>query len=463
IELYNPSPCDPIDLSCYLIGGKTSSTNYGVFLIPNGTTIPPLGFLTIGGAASGANLLIPNFLGQGRICGTSRWFLENTSGWVAIYNSAGTPVNAVYWTFSANQASEVTTAAEFTGGGPSCVPTNACTPAGVTSLQGISAMPASVREYAGEIPPLGSSSARSTDGATTWARVPPTKGTCNAACVEPLPPSAACTGAVTSSVSGGSGNYVYTWNNGTSQPSANNLCAGTYCVTVTDQVTGCSANSCANVVNDLGDIIPAFAPIGPLCQNSIAPALSSTSLNGITGTWSPSAISTSSTGSFTFSFTPTPGQCASTTTLTITVNSNVTPSFSPVGPYCSGAAIPALPTTSNNGITGFWSPGINNTTTTTYSFTSAAGQCASNTQLIITINNPVTPQFETFGPYCTGAPVPALPTTSTNGINGTWSAIINNATTTTYTFTPTAGQCAETTTIIVVVNANPATSPITHE
>ncbi|MFM7309256.1 MAG: concanavalin A lectin, partial [Flavobacteriales bacterium] len=112
---------------------------------------------------------------------------------------------------------------------------------------------------------------------------------------------------------------------------------------------------------------------------------------------------------------------------------------------------------------GFWSPGINNTTTTTYSFTSAAGQCASNTQLIIIINNPVTPQFETFGPYCTGAPVPALPTTSTNGINGTWSAIINNATTTTYTFTPTVGQCAETITTIVVVNANPATSPINHE
>lgn len=45
------------------------------------------------------------------------------------------------------------------------------------------------------------------------------------------------------------------------------------------------------------------------------------------------------------------------------------PTFNPVGPYCSGASIPALPTTSINGITGTWSPAINNTMSTTYTFT----------------------------------------------------------------------------------------------
>ncbi len=51
------------------------------------------------------------------------------------------------------------------------------------------------------------------------------------------------------------------------------------------------------------------------------------------------------------------------------VVSRQTSAFTQVGPYCEGAVIPALPTTSNNGITGSWSPAINNAATTTYTFT----------------------------------------------------------------------------------------------
>jgi gliding motility-associated-like protein/uncharacterized repeat protein (TIGR01451 family) len=47
----------------------------------------------------------------------------------------------------------------------------------------------------------------------------------------------------------------------------------------------------------------------------------------------------------------------------------------------------------------------------------------------------------------------ALPTTSNNGITGTWSPAVNSNATTTYTFTPTAGQCAVPTTLTVVVLA----------
>jgi len=464
IELYNPSPCDPIDVSCYLIGSKTTASNYGVFRIPNGTIIPPLGFLTIGGGNSGANLIIPNFLSQGFACGGgSRWFLENTAGWIALYNGAGTPVNAVYWTFSANQASQVTTAAEFTGGGPTCIPSNACTPAGVTSLQGISAMPVAIREYAGEVPGLGFSVARTTDGATTWIEDSPTKGICNGACVDPLPPSAACTGAVSSVISGGTGNYTYAWNNGTSQPAAGNLCAGNYCLTVTDQITGCVASSCAEVVNDIGNIPPAFNPIGPLCVNAPAPALGTVSLNGITGSWSPAVISTSAVGSTSYTFTPNPGQCATNAVLTVVVNSNVTPSFPSVGPYCIGSAIPALPSTSTNGITGFWSPGINNNETTSYTFTPADGQCAASAQLTIAITGEITPLFGTFGPYCQNAPIvlPILPETSNNGINGSWSpASISTSTdgNIEYNFTPDAGQCGVPVTLTIVVN--PEITPV---
>jgi hypothetical protein len=55
--------------------------------------------------------------------------------------------------------------------------------------------------------------------------------------------------------------------------------------------------------------------------------------------------------------------------------------------------------------------------------------------------------------YCAGASIPALPTVSDNGISGSWAPAINNQTTTAYVFTPTAGQCAVTTTQTIAVGA----------
>ena len=72
----------------------------------------------------------------------------------------------------------------------------------------------------------------------------------------------------------------------------------------------------------------------------------------------------------------------------------------------------------------------------------------------ITINDIVTPTFSGVSPICTGESLSALPTTSTNGIVGTWSPALDNTTTTIYTFTPNAGQCASTTTLTITVNPN---------
>ena len=65
----------------------------------------------------------------------------------------------------------------------------------------------------------------------------------------------------------------------------------------------------------------------------------------------------------------------------------------------------ALPTTSNNGITGTWAPALNNTATTTYTFTPAAGQCATTTTLTITVNAAVTPTFTAVADICSGADI----------------------------------------------------------
>lgn len=64
---------------------------------------------------------------------------------------------------------------------------------------------------------------------------------------------------------------------------------------------------------------------------------------------------------------------------------NIVPEFVQAGPYCSGTTVDDLPTESTNNITGTWSPAITNSTNT-YTFTPDAGQCATITTMIITVN-----------------------------------------------------------------------------
>jgi hypothetical protein len=66
----------------------------------------------------------------------------------------------------------------------------------------------------------------------------------------------------------------------------------------------------------------------------------------------------------------------------------VAPLFTQVGPFCSGESIAALPSTSLNGVSGTWSPAINNTQTTTYTFIPNASQSAAATTLTIAIKQP---------------------------------------------------------------------------
>lgn len=72
-------------------------------------------------------------------------------------------------------------------------------------------------------------------------------------------------------------------------------------------------------------------------------------------------------------------------TIATTCSSLIVPTFSPVSSICAGAPLSPLPTTSTNNIAGSWSPALNNTVTTTYTFTPFAGQCATTTTLTITV------------------------------------------------------------------------------
>ena len=57
-------------------------------------------------------------------------------------------------------------------------------------------------------------------------------------------------------------------------------------------------------------------------------------------------------------------------------------------------------------------PALNNTATTTYTFTPTAGQCAQQRHLTITVNPNVTPTFAAVAAICSGAALTPLPTTS---------------------------------------------------
>jgi gliding motility-associated-like protein len=224
---------------------------------------------------------------------------------------------------------------------------------------------------------------------------------------------------------------------------------GTYIVSYNlPQFLGCPGAVSTTTVNIVLPV-PTFNPAPPICAGGTSAPLPTTSLNGITGTWSPAINNTVTT---IYTFTPNAGQCATTTTMTIQVGT-VAPVFTQVAPICTGATLAALPTTSTNGVVGTWSPALNNTATTTYTFTPSSGTCSSNATMTITVNPlSITPIFLDVTPICNGGTLLPLPTTSQNGVTGTWSPALNNLATTTYTFTPTSGQCALTATKSIIVN-----------
>jgi hypothetical protein len=217
-----------------------------------------------------------------------------------------------------------------------------------------------------------------------------------------------------------------TWNPAT----INTAASGSVTYTFTPAAGQCATTTTLTIIIT-EQVTPTFDAIGPLCQFDTAPLLPADSKEGITGTWNPATINTAASGSVTYTFTPTAGQCATTTTLTIIITEQVTPTFDAIGPLCQFDTAPLLPADSKEGITGTWNPATINTAASgsvTYTFTPAAGQCATTTTLTIIITEQVTPTFDAIGPLCQFDTAPSLPARSIEGITGTWNpATINTA------------------------------------
>jgi gliding motility-associated-like protein len=141
---------------------------------------------------------------------------------------------------------------------------------------------------------------------------------------------------------------------------------------------------------------PTVTSNSPVCENS---TLNLTCSEGVSWEWSgPNGFSSTeqnptipnvsllANGTYTVTITDA-NNCTETRTVDVQISVIVTPLFNASSPVCSGTTINALPTTSNNGIEGTWSPALNNTATTTYTFAPNTGQCATNATITIQIND----------------------------------------------------------------------------
>jgi gliding motility-associated-like protein len=287
----------------------------------------------------------------------------------------------------------------------------------------------------------------------------------------------------------GASNYVVSWWQGATQIAAG--ATTTVCPAVTTpytaQIVYTNCNGALITVTDPMTVnvspgaTPTFTALGPYCVGAIPGTLPTTSNNGYTGTWSPAAISTASAGTTTYTFTPTPGQCASPTTMSVTINASTIPTFTALGPYCQGDTPGALLTTSNNGISGSWSPSAISTAstgTTVYTFTPSPGPCASTATMSVTVNaTPVATATPATQTMCTGITTSILLSSTVPGSTYTWTASATGGITgssagtgssisqtltnpgltpgtVTYTVTPSASGCTGSP-ITVVVTVNP--------
>ena len=275
IELYNPNECQQVDISYYFLGNNsTDPQDYGGgFLIPNGTIIPPRGFCIIRGVNAPAvreDLLVKNggmtveivIDNTQSVClgGGYRLWFPDAGGWFAFYDRNGIPQDAISWANISAIAPK-----------SSCLACTPCTPPGSPYFNGLlpnyAMIPANRKYYISDNQPARERTFRRIPDGGTWMKNQPaaaTMGTCNAECIPQQETS--CSGKAVVRAVGGVPPYTYLWNDGMAQTSdtAFNLCAGTYCVEVTD-VIGNKDVACVTIIDNIPPVHIIYPD--PVCIN----------------------------------------------------------------------------------------------------------------------------------------------------------------------------------------------------
>ena len=290
-------------------------------------------------------------------------------------------------------------------------------------------------------------------------------------------------GSITLTAASGSGNYEYSGDGGLSYQTStllSPLSPGAHAVVIRDTTTGCVVSQSILVPNTDGPHTLTATVVSAACDNAdgsiTATALGGTppyhySIDGVTYQLS-NSITNVLAGTYTL-YVRDASLCIKT--LPVTVSNLLAPTVSTMASPTSCGLSDGTITVTATGGTVQLSYSIDGGTTYQASniFTGLAEgtytivvkdarNCLSEPEIvaITAVGSTITPTFAAIAPICAGDALAALPTSSTNAspITGTWSPALDNTTTTTYTFTPDAGQCATSTSLEVTVN--PILSPI---
>ncbi len=267
VEIYNSSLCDTFNLECYMLASKTSDSNYTTFAFPANTFLPPLGFFIIGGTnAPSVDFSISQYCVMSNRCGWPEWHLDNSYGWVALYNAAGAVQDAVFWTPSSGQSGLLTSHPAYSG--QPCAPSS-CTPDTLKPAEQMT-LGNEIR-YAGKAPAAGLTIYRQTDGTGGWRTDgTPTPRACNGICATPsdlslqisLYADETClqaNGWALAEYYGGVAPYDIDWSNQSNADSISGLSAGCYSVSVTDSL-GCFRMDSICLINTGTPVVASITP-----------------------------------------------------------------------------------------------------------------------------------------------------------------------------------------------------------
>jgi len=189
-----------------------------------------------------------------------------------------------------------------------------------------------------------------------------------------------------------------------------------------------SSSTVTIVIRD--NVTPVFDPVGPFWEGDPIPDLPVVSVNGITGTWTPSISNTRTTE---YTFTPAPGMCAVPVTMIIAIN-GLNPMAEPAE-VCAGDSVRLYANVFNKSgtITYSWrseptgfSSSLENPVVIPYETTSYTvvvndgGKPLEKKVRVVVHPLPAAPQSEGDRTICEGQAIPALKVTSGPGLETGW-------------------------------------------
>ena len=465
IELYNPT-CSPIDISCFIIGTRSAPDSNptgplqtgGSIIIPSGTILQPKSHYVIGTSSTSSNLLSVDFktdLNLSNYCSTGNFVMPNGDGWLALYNSSGTAIDALYWTVGVNQSTKITTPDDDFNDRP-CIPSSvgSCTTTGVTLLSAneIYIFNPILMNYVGistpnPLAPTNLTFSRIPDGGVWQGQTVGTIDTnnCNNGVCDTNAVSS-CDGTATVTPINGIGPFNYLWNTAAGNQitqTATGLCAGDYSVIVTDTANGCQQTFNVTISNNPLNT-PTINSVTATCSSAGSSTISNYDASN-TYTFTPvgptvgaAGVISGMTVGISYTVTATNGSCTSLASISFSnaaqLSTPTVPTITSVAANCSSAGsstisnydasntytfTPAGPIVGAGGVISVMTIG------TSYTVTATNGGCTSLASL----------SFSNAAQLSTPA-VPTITSVAASCLSAGSSTISNYDVSNTYTFSP---------------------------